>query len=315
MIIIRLMGGLGNQMQQYALYKKFISKGRDAYLDTTWFSSRIQDKMKAPRALELDRFENVSYKTADSGQIRALTGGDGIAGRIRRRLFHSVFTEEEMYYPDLIKKDNAYLEGYWACEKYYSDILDELKADFSFNPGLMSDEAREMAERIKAESLSVSVHIRRGDYLDPENMKLFGNIATEKYYDSAFEYIRKKMPGAHFFIFSDDPAYVNDQYADEADCTMADVNRGDMSMYDIYLMSLCTAHICANSTFSFWGARLDGNPGFTSKGAAEQNADALPCIRIRPTKQKNTQIFDPGIMRDLWRGWTFIDPSGRIYEP
>ena len=146
-------------------------------------------------------------------------------------------------------------------------------------------------------SHAVSVHIRRGDYLQPENAAMFGNICTEEYYESALDYMKEKIEDPHFFIFSDDVAYVREHYQGE-EYTIVDINHGDDSFYDMYLMSRCEGNICANSTFSFWGARLNGR---TDK------------IMIRPTIQKNSQVFDEVQMKDLWKDWVFIDPQGKQY--
>ena len=142
-----------------------------------------------------------------------------------------------------------------------------------------------------------SVHLRRGDYLDEENMKIFGNICTDAYYDAALE-LAVKNGAERFFIFSEDEEYagsftqkIRDKYQKEAE--YININKGDDSCYDIYLMSLCDINICANSTFSFWGARLNDHP------------DKL---MIRPTKQKNSQTFDENEMKKLWEGWAvYID--------
>ena len=301
MVIIRLMGGLGNQMQQYALYHKFISMGKDAYLDTSWFAPDVQQGMKAPRSKEIDAFTGVSYKEADAAVIQAVKGGDCLKDKLMRKIRHTVIVEDRMFFPDLLDRDNVYLEGYWAAEKYYRDEFPLLRRQFSFDLSEMSEEACKMADQIRQSDHPVSVHIRRGDYLDPENMALFGNIATDSYYEAAFSYIRKRISDAVFFIFSDDPEYTAGKYGQDSDCYIVDVNHGDRNRFDMYLMSLCTSHICANSTFSFWGARLDPTHGTSG-------------VCIRPTIQKNTQTFDINIMRDLWRWWTFIDPRGKIYE-
>ena len=135
-------------------------------------------------------------------------------------------------------------------------------------------------------------------------MKIFGNICTDAYYDAALE-LAVKNGAERFFIFSEDEEYagsftqkIRDKYQKEAE--YININKGDDSCYDIYLMSLCNINICANSTFSFWGARLNDHP------------DKL---MIRPTKQKNSQTFDENEMKKLWEGWTFVDPEGRVYEP
>ena len=290
------MGGLGNQLQQYALYRKYISLGAEARLDTAWFDQRIQENMRAKRKIGIDRFEGVSYKECSAKDRALVIGSETLINKIKRKIapgLCNLYDESVIYDPALLDKRNLYLRGYWACEYYYSDIMDELKKQLVLPerseldtivskiqgsiPDPKSDETK-----VAGESRTCSIHIRRGDYLDEDNMKIFGNICTDAYYDAALECAVKGGAG-RFFIFSED-----EEYAD----------KGDDSCYDIYLMSLCDINICANSTFSFWGARLNAHP------------DKL---MIRPTKQKNSQIFDENEMKKLWKGWTFIDPEGRVY--
>jgi hypothetical protein len=151
-----------------------------------------------------------------------------------------------------------------------------------------------MQEMEKCES--VSMHIRRGDYLDAANVALFGNICTEKYYDTAVTFIKERFPGAVFYLFSDDVAYVREHYQGD-EYRIVDWNRGEDSFYDMMLMSHCRHNICANSTFSFWGARLNRHPDK---------------VMIRPSVHKNTQVCIPEEMNELWKGWTLIAPGGEI---
>ena len=295
MIIIEVAGGLGNQLQQYALYRKFLSLGRDARLDVSWFEAENQGKMLAGRELELQFFDGLSYSVCTPEEKAALVGGAGLTGKLKRKLFPSVihcFHESQMYHPELLGYEHMYLKGYFACEKYYRDILPELRDEIRFP---VSDNSRN--EQIASEMRnceSVSVHIRRGDYLNPENERMFGNICTDAYYSKALELLKEEVPGAHFYLFSDDVSYISEKYHGN-EYTVVDINRGRDSFFDMWLMSNCRHNICANSTFSFWGARLNHN---------EKK------IIIRPTIHKSTQVFDRGEMRELWQGWRFISPEG-----
>lgn len=152
-----------------------------------------------------------------------------------------------------------------------------------------------MAEEIGAHR-SVSVHIRRGDYLKQENAAMFGGICTDAYYEAAIQKIKEEEPQAHFYLFSDDILYAKQRYKG-AEYTVVDINHGKDSFYDMWLMSLCRHNICANSTFSFWGARLNGNEDK---------------IMIRPTIHKNSQTFVKAEMEELWMGWKFISPLGKL---
>ena len=307
MIIIQVAGGLGNQLQQYALYRKLVRIGKEVRLDISWFD-QIQKQRKegiktddipavTERNLELRYFDRLIFETCTKEEKEALIGNEGITGRLRRKMFPDTvkwFHETKMYHPEIFEFEDMYLSGYFACEKYYSDILYDLREKIQFPPSSNLENERLTKEMNVQES--VSVHIRRGDYLKPENAEMFGSICTEKYYEAAIGAVKEKYPMAHFYIFSDDISYVKKHYSSE-EYTIVDINHGRDSFYDMYLMSQCKHNICANSTFSFWGARLNR---YEYK------------MMIRPTIHKNSQVFIKGEMQELWPEWSFISPDGII---
>ena len=298
MIIIQVAGGLGNQLQQYALYRKLVRLGKEVRLDLAWFQS-LEKKKEAGavtmRELELDYFDRLIYEACTQEEKEELIGGEDFKGKLRRRLLPATvrwFHESKMYHPEIFGFENMYLSGYFACEKYYADILYDLREKIQFPPS-KNPLNQEMAEEMQ-ECDSVSMHIRRGDYLNPENKEIFGDICTSAYYRRAMEVMREKIPDAHFYIFSDDVSYVKKELQGNA-YTVVDINHGKDSFYDMWLMSQCKHNICANSTFSFWGARLNSNEDK---------------VVIRPTIQKNSQVFVKEEMEDLWKGWRFVSPEG-----
>ena len=297
MIVIKVMGGLGNQLQQYALYRKMQMLGKEAKLDLSWFEERNQDQVLAQRKLELRYFKDLPMEVCTKKERDSLLGGEDIRGKLRRKLMPQsvrIFRESGMYHPEIFGFSDRYLEGFWACEKYYADILPELRKEIVF-PNDDNEINNQIIKKIKGE-ISVSLHVRRGDYLDPENAALFGGICTEAYYEAAVRYIRKRCPDAHFYVFSDDSGYVREKYRG-SDYTVVDWNMGENSFWDIRLMSCCKHNICANSTFSFWGARLNSNPDK---------------IMIRPAKHKNSQQVSIEQMHRLWEGWTIVDERGKV---
>ena len=307
MVIVKAMGGLGNQLQQYALYRKLEHIGKDVRLDTSWFGNAAwQAKIPAGRELELDYLNPLPYKAASEEEIRSVLGRmweepESVTAKVRRKLSPAsapFFEESDMYHEQVFSMEDKYLVGYWACEKYYADILDILRADISFpkSEDRWLQEGNDALIRQMEETPSVSVHLRRGDYLDEINIALFGGICTEAYYNKAIAYMKKKIPGAKFYLFSDDISYVKEQYQGE-EYQIVDQNHGKNNFYDMMLMSRCKHNICANSTFSFWGARLNSH------------ADK---IMIRPSIHKNTQICIPEQMKDLWQGWILVTPQGEI---
>ncbi len=308
MIIIQVAGGLGNQLQQYALYRKFVRLGIEARLDISWFDQvqmvekeRTKGQNATPvvtkRELELRYFDRLVFETCNKEDKERLIGSDGLTGKIRRKLFPFTvhhFQESKIYHPEIFDFEDMYLSGYFACEKYYADILYDLREKIQF-PRSGNVLNHEMAAKMQ-NCNSVSMHVRRGDYLNPENAQLFGNICTDAYYEKAIEMIKEEVPDARFFLFSDDIPYVREKFHGD-EYTVVNINSGKDSFYDMWLMSRCKHNICANSTFSFWGARL--NP----------NEDK---IMIRPSVQKNTQTFVKKDMEDWWQGWRFIDAKGNV---
>ena len=297
MIIIELMGGLGNQLQQYALYRKLVRMGKKARIDTSWFQMQKQERKEVTsRELELDRFDRLVYEVCTQEEKEALIGSGGLSGKLRRRLLPGSvkwFHESSVYHPEIFDFEDMYVSGYFACEKYYADILYDLRERIQFplsgNP--LNRELKDEMER----GMSVSLHIRRGDYLNPANRELFGGICTEDYYRGAIDFVLGKFPDAHFYVFSDDAGYAKSRYQGGR-YTIVDWNTGKNSFYDMQLMSFCRHNICANSTFSFWGARL--NP----------HEDK---VMVRPTIHKNGQVFVKKEMEDLWQGWSFVSPEGK----
>lgn len=308
MVIVKIAGGLGNQMQQYSVYRKLLSMGKEAKLDLSWFSPKIQEKMLAKRDFELPLFVGIPYEEANKEELDKLLAQsfmEKVKGKIRRKLGkqdsdnENVFLEKEMYHPEIFEFDNKYIDGYFACQKYYGDIMPQLRELFVFPEHSIPElQQRNMilASKMDKEN-SVSVHIRRGDYLDPENFKVLGNIATEQYYESAMKYFMDKYPDTHFYIFTSDHEYARENFKDESLYTIIDWNTGRDSVQDLMLMSHCKGNICANSTFSFWGARLNKRTDHEV---------------IRTFTMRNNQHCEPDIMHDYWDGWILMDKDGKI---
>ena len=167
MIIIEVAGGLGNQMFQYALYTKLLSMGKKVKLDT--FSYKNKDSMP----FELDVF-NLKYET-DTRFARSLYINEkmrkimnewrSFSGREGRTVYNEKL--DVGYQPEILKMDEVYLSGYWQCEKYFLDIEEKIRKQFIF-PKPQNEECIEMEKRI-LETPSTALHVRRGDYLRPEN--------------------------------------------------------------------------------------------------------------------------------------------------
>lgn len=254
MIIIRVSGGLGNQMFQYALYEKMRSLGKDAKLDLSFYETK-----QTLRKFELDLFD-LSYEVADRRDCARL--GECTyrqRDKLRRKLFgpHKSYYEEDLdkgFQPEIFEKQEAYLDGYWQCERYFWDIRQQLLKDFSF-PDKLSKKGASLLERIE-NTQSVSVHVRRGDYLNAQNFRVYGNICTEEYYHRAMEQMKKRCKKPVFYLFTNDTEWVRDHLFEPGmEIIGPEAEKADYE--DMYLMSRCRHNIIANSSFSWWGAWLN----------------------------------------------------------
>jgi hypothetical protein len=155
-------------------------------------------------------------------------------------------------------KGSVRLEGYWQSPGYFKDIEAIIRREFEIrNPANPVNE--EFASRIRTEK-SISVHVRCGDYLnDPATQAYHGNCSM-KYYQDAIIMMTDFEPTAHFYIFSDDPAWTRNNLIVNRPHTFISHNGVEQAHEDLRLTSLCTHHIIANSAFSWWAAWLNTNP-------------------------------------------------------
>jgi hypothetical protein len=149
---------------------------------------------------------------------------------------------------------DLYLEGYWQTEKYFADIGRLIRDEFEVTPPLIGKN-KELFELIKKTN-SVSIHIRRGDYVTAESARnILGPLDAEYYY-RCVDYINNRVNNPHYFLFSDDPNWVFSNFKIHHPVTIIDNNSIDECYEDLRLMKQCKHHIIANSTFSWWGAWL-----------------------------------------------------------
>ena len=290
MVIIQLAGGLGNQMFQYALYLQFQNLHKEVKIDDV--AGFVEDEKRDP---SLSAF-GITYQKADPKEIEEMLDASLLFWhRVRRKLFgrkrKSYFEADKRFKPEIFTWDDIYLEGYWQTEKYFEAVADQVRAAFDVDRLLMVQQAGDMAKagrtkqqtkvqtylRQITQTQSVSLHIRRGDYLTPENQALFGGICTEAYYKEAVRLMREQYPGCRFFLFTNDKEWAKERFADDkggrtTETALADGEPADVIVVDLpegsdheefALMSKCKHHILANSSFSWWASYLNQNPGKT----------------------------------------------------
>jgi len=261
MIITRLVGGLGNQMFQYAAGLR-LARANDLplKLDVTAFADYWR-----PFGL---RDWMVDEPDATTDEISALRGPT--PGRLRRlveralalRSSHrSCHREGAMLRFDarvLSIRGPAYIDGFWQDERYFLDIAAEVRE--RFRPRLpMPSEAMKVLAEIEC-GTSVSMHFRRGDYVSTARRRRIHEVCGPEYYRAAISRMRERVPHATFFIFSDDIPWC--RRLDLVDSTMrfVELGREVPPSTEMALMSRCSHHVIANSTFSWWGAWLNPDP-------------------------------------------------------
>jgi hypothetical protein len=152
----------------------------------------------------------------------------------------------------------AYLNGYWQSEKYFMDAGDAIRSDFDLSCG-----PSPVSERIAgsiANSQSVSIHVRRGDYVTNSAVGGYHGEQRLDYYLASIKHIAQNVRSPHFFVFSDDPVWCRTNLKLEHPVIYVDHNGPETAYEDMWLMSLCKHHVIANSSFSWWGAWLCRNP-------------------------------------------------------
>jgi hypothetical protein len=257
MIITRIVGGLGNQLFCYAAGKSLADRHHvplhldiSAYDSYTLHPYRLnQFKINAEPTKSINRKRSLLKKVLP--YLPKMTTPD---------LF--TFAEKSLEFDEtfLTLSDQTYLSGYWQSEKYFSNIIKNLREELQFkqSPDQMNAEYLACIQS----SFAVSVHIRRGDYVtNPEANAVHGTCDLE-YYRRATALLHSKLnhTPVTYYIFSDDPEWVQSHLRLNGDMVFITHNNGIQNHEDLRLMSACQHHIIANSTFSWWGAWLNPSP-------------------------------------------------------
>jgi hypothetical protein len=257
MKIVKISGGLGNQLFQYAFALALENREQNE----VFIDSSVLLRGNQHNGFELGRLFNLSIHEAPTEMVAKLSiQPTNFVNRIRRKYLTkpSHFIDRRFCYQEDIfdLKGDRYLEGYWQSEKYFSNIEQRIRDEYSFIQPL-SERNRDIINRLSEKS--ASVHVRRGDYLRSWDL----DVCTPSYYERAFKKL-KLLGISKFYVFSDDIQYCKKNIpvlaGEGISIDYVDWNKGADSWQDIALMSRCTAHIIANSSFSWWGAWLDPKP-------------------------------------------------------
>ena len=275
MIIIRMSGGLGNQMFQYALYLKLVSLGREVCFDDTTEYTTVTDdgRVRERRPKMLGVFGINVPKVRQEDLIRMTDSDLRLSSRVRRKITgrkSKLLHDQDFHFdPEFLRVEDGYFAGCFQSPLYFAGVEEKVRRAFTFPENILDGQERAQAVRQQilepsgegacrapyAACDSASIHLRFGDYLD--NQKLYGGICTDAYYDAAVRYLTERCRGIRFFVFSNDETRAREWISrrENPDAfRYASVADEDHGYIDLYLMSLCRHHIIANSSFSWWGA-------------------------------------------------------------
>ena len=313
MNIIRMSGGLGNQMFQYALYLKLRSLEKEVKFDDI-----NEYRSEGARPIMLALF-GIDYPRATWDEIVEFTDGSmKPLKRIRRKLFGRraiEYYEEGFYDPKIFTFDSMYLRGSFQSEKYFEDIRDEIRQLYTFPlleemhlPEKLYSSTKACLDAIESTE-AVGIHMYRSD--SRKEGELYEGICTEKYYEGAVQFVHEKCPGAVYYIFSNEPKWVKNWVenliksqmkeemsreeiaAMEKRFVMVEANTEYTGYLDMLLMSRCRHNIISNSSFSWWAAWIN---------------DHEDKLVVAPDKWMNEKDSD-----DVYtKGMILVDAKGKV---
>ncbi|WP_020598002.1 alpha-1,2-fucosyltransferase [Spirosoma panaciterrae] len=260
MIISRVTSGLGNQLFQYAAARSLSLRNKTAfYVDLSYYLYEYPDDTS--RSFKLGFF-SVPYRILQESPVEYLSKSTKLFPNRSLRPFFLFLKEKQFHFDPTILQAHAgcvIMEGFWQSECYFRDHAEIIRRELQLSKS-PSSEFEGYHQQIQATPVPVSVHVRRGDYVNhPEFSKTFGFIGLD-YYKTAIRHLTKTIKNPHFYVFSDDKEWARANLPLPTDSVFVTNTGPSGDVADLVLMSTCHHHIIANSSFSWWGAWLNPNP-------------------------------------------------------
>lgn len=255
MVIVKLMGGLGNQMFQYATARALAEK---IYFDHRFLNNNNTSSDDfTPRSYELQIFKKIKAKKINSYLLRLLLSKNKKYKLLKNILSFKITNVNDDNVNEILTKQNLteslFLDGYFQNSLYFNQIRNSIINEFTFPK--LADKYVDLLNEIE-HSESVAIHVRRGDYLKQSINKYHG-VLPLSYYQDAVNLMENKFTQPTYYIFSDDPAWCaeNLTFLEEKKI----ISKENDAWIDMFLISKCKHQIIANSSFSWWGAWLNQN--------------------------------------------------------
>lgn len=252
MRLIKMIGGLGNQMFIYALYVAMKKRFPNTYIDLSdMVHYHVHNGYELHRIFSLPADEiclpQWVKKVAEFLCFKTILE--------RKQNLETLEAYRKTYAWPLL-----YFKGFYQDERYFADCAAEIRAAFRFDTTLSNEPTQALLAQIDSDPRAVSLHVRRGDYLLSKHYRESGCVCQKGYYQRAVARMLALRPDAHFYVFSDDIAWVRASLSLPSESVFVDCNHGNDAWQDMLLMSHCRHHVICNSTFSWWGAWLNADP-------------------------------------------------------
>jgi hypothetical protein len=264
MIIVKLMGGLGNQMFQYAAARSLaLARNTTLKLDTSFLLDQTIRENFTLRKYELDAFilnANIAKPEEIEKYFKRPVSSGGFDKLLNRLSPHYNYFENQFNFnPEVLElPKNTYLDGYFQSEKYFIDYKYQIINYFNFRS--MPDESNQKLINEISRANSVAIHIRRGDFVSNAAINQYHGLCSINYYLQGINYLKSKLKNLVFYVFSDEMNWVKLNFNQAIDLNFVEINGIENGSADLRLMTFCKHHIIANSSFSWWGAWLSQNP-------------------------------------------------------
>lgn len=260
MVIVKLMGGLGNQMFQYALGKAMAKRLETTLkLDLDFLLDRTPRENFVFRDYDLDVF-NLSVERALPDDISPFfyqpkNKFDKLFSRLKKWWVPYTAYREAHFHVDpavFLLSGNIYLEGYWQSAQYFQDIEDEIRTDFSFRSPI-APTSKQLSDEIENKN-SVCINVRRADFLNTS----FHGVCNMNYFGPAIEFMASRVVNSHFFVFSDDPEWCLNNFKLPYRFTfVGHEHKGEKFSSYLQLMAQCKHFIIPNSSFAWWAVWMN----------------------------------------------------------
>ena len=264
MIIAQITGGLGNQMFQYAGAKALaLHLNTNLKLDLENYDREILPELEVPRSFELPSFKKFEFSRATLEEISSFTSTNNFCKKLQKFLpphKRKVYIEKGYKFDKNFFKANetVYLRGHRQSEKYFEPYQNEIRNTYQIKNDLII-EVNDIGEQI-ASQISLSIHVRRGDYLRLPIILDWHGVLGLDYYKEAIKKVQAVHPNVNIYYFTDDIEWVSTELASIFPGTILSEEISKTHYHDFYLMSQCRHNIIANSSFSWWAAWLNNNP-------------------------------------------------------